>query len=156
MAWHIFGDSSANCKRITKNNSHLTWIRNWFIQNAFTKTFSSWQPRHLVRTKRRFRCWIRPRHRLSDIAFRIPIYVHMRREEKPARCHWMVYCTYNMLNMFRALLSTSSGARDYMCVITAYGVRCLRCWLLEVRCRTAGYAFGMRDVTRATSLIPNA
>jgi hypothetical protein len=30
-----------------------------------------------------------------------------------------------MLNMFRALLCPSSGARDYMCVITAYGVQCL-------------------------------
>jgi len=30
------------------------------------------------------------------------------------------------------------------------------CWLLEVRCRAAGYASGMRDVIRATSLIPNA
>ena len=49
----------------------------------------------------------------------------MRREEKSTRCHWMVYCTYNMLNMFRALLSPSSRARDYMCVITAYGVQCL-------------------------------
>ena len=30
--------------------------------------------------------------------------LHMRREEKPTRCHRMVYFTYNMLNMFRALL----------------------------------------------------
>jgi len=37
----------------------------------------------------------------------------------------MVYCTYNTLNMFRALLCPSSGARGYMCVITAYGVQCL-------------------------------
>ena len=73
------------------------------------------------------------------------------REEKPTRCHWMVYCTYNMLNMFRVLLCPSSEARDYMCVITAYGVRCLGCCLLEVRCRTAGYAFGMRDVARLHS-----
>jgi len=64
----------------------------------------------------------------------------------------MVYCTYNMLNIFRALLCPSSGARDYMCVITAYGVRCLGCWLLEVRYRTAGYAFGMRDVARLSRL----
>ena len=49
----------------------------------------------------------------------------MRREEKPTRYHRMVYCIYNMLNMFRALLCPSSGARDYMCVITAYGVQCL-------------------------------
>ena len=31
----------------------------------------------------------------------------------------------NMLNMFRAILCPSSGARDYTCVITAYGVQCL-------------------------------
>ena len=72
----------------------------------------------------------------------------VRREEKPIRCHWMVYCTYNMPNTFRALLCTSSGAQDYMCVITAYGVQCLGCWLSVVRCRTAGYASGMRDVAR--------
>ena len=48
-----------------------------------------------------------------------------RREEKPTRCHWTLYCTYDMLKMFRALLCPSSGARDYMCVITAYGVQCL-------------------------------
>ena len=37
------------------------------------------------------------------------------REEKPTRCHQMVYCTYNMLSIFRALLCPSSGARD--CVL---------------------------------------
>ena len=47
------------------------------------------------------------------------------REEKPTRCHSMLYCTYDMLNMFRALLCPSSGALDYMCVIAAYGVQCL-------------------------------
>ena len=47
--------------------------------------------------------------------------LHIRREEKPTRCYWIVYCTYNLLNMFRALLCPSSGARDYMCVVTAYG-----------------------------------
>ena len=49
----------------------------------------------------------------------------MRSEEKPTRCHLIVYCTYNTLNIFRALLCPSSGARDYICVITAYGVQCL-------------------------------
>ena len=72
----------------------------------------------------------------------------MRREEKPARCHWMVYCTYYMLNTFRTLSCPSSGARDYMCIIIDYGVRCLGCWLLEVRCWAAGYASGMRNVAR--------
>jgi len=55
-----------------------------------------------------------------------------KKEEKPTRCHRMIYCTYNMLNMFRALLCPSSGARDYMCVITAYGVQCLGCRLSEL------------------------
>ena len=59
----------------------------------------------------------------------VRVSLHMRRQEKPTTCHWMLYCTYDMFNMFRALLCPS-GARDYMCVITAYGVRCLGCWLL--------------------------
>ena len=37
----------------------------------------------------------------------------------------MLYCTYDMFNMFRELLYPSSGALDYMCVIAAYGVQCL-------------------------------
>ena len=49
----------------------------------------------------------------------------VRREEKPTRCHCMLYCTYDTLSMFRALLCPSSEARDYVCVITAYGVQCL-------------------------------
>ena len=51
--------------------------------------------------------------------------LHMRREEKPTRCHCMLYCTYDRLNMFRALLRPSSGALDYMYAIAAYGVQCL-------------------------------
>jgi len=34
----------------------------------------------------------------------------------------MIYCTCSLLNMFRELICPSSGARDYTCVITAYGV----------------------------------
>jgi len=37
----------------------------------------------------------------------------------------MVYCTYNTLSMFRTLICQSSGARDYVRVIKAYGVQCL-------------------------------
>ena len=55
------------------------------------------------------------------------------REEKPARCHWMFYCTYNMFNIFRALLCPSSGAQDYICVITVYGVQ-----YLFAGCRRSG------------------
>jgi len=29
----------------------------------------------------------------------------------------MVNCTYNLLNIFRALICPSSGARDYTCVL---------------------------------------
>ena len=54
----------------------------------------------------------------------------MRREEEiiPTRCHCMLYCTYDKLNMFRALLCPSSGALDYMCVVTAYCVQCCKGW----------------------------
>jgi hypothetical protein len=37
----------------------------------------------------------------------------------------MLYCTYDTLNVFRALLCPSSGALDHMYVIAAYGVQCL-------------------------------
>ena len=47
------------------------------------------------------------------------------REEIPTRCHCMLYCTYDTLNMFRALLCPSSGALDYMYAIAAQGVQCL-------------------------------
>ena len=59
--------------------------------------------------------------------------LHMHREEKPTRCHCMLYCIYDMLNMFRALLCPSSGALDYMYAIAAYGVQCL-----AVGCRGLG------------------
>ena len=34
-------------------------------------------------------------------------------EYEPTRCHLLLYCTSYRLNMFRALLCASSGARDY-------------------------------------------
>ena len=37
----------------------------------------------------------------------------------------MLYCNYDILNVFQALLRPSSGARDYMCAITANGMQCL-------------------------------
>jgi len=49
----------------------------------------------------------------------------MRKEEKSTSCHCMLYCAYDTLNMFRALLCPSSGALDYMYAIAAYGVQCL-------------------------------
>ena len=35
------------------------------------------------------------------------------RMKKPTWCHLLFYCTTYKLNMFRALLCPSSGARDY-------------------------------------------
>jgi hypothetical protein len=65
-----------------------------------------------------------------------------------------------MLNMFRALLCPSSGARDYMCVIAAYGVQCLVAGCRGSGAgqgRAAGYASTKRDVAqRATSLVLDA
>jgi hypothetical protein len=31
-------------------------------------------------------------------------------EEKPTRCHLMIYCSYELFYMFRALICPSSGA----------------------------------------------
>jgi len=71
--------------------------------------------------------------------------------EPPCRCYRILYCTYNLLNMFRVLICPSSGARDYTCVIAACGVQCLGCWWSAVRCRAAGYASGMRESVRQLS-----
>ena len=101
-------------------------------------------------------CYSRKNRRFWTWCLSVRPSLHMPREEKPTRCHWMVYCTYNILNMFRALLWPSSGDRDYMCVITVYSVRCLGCWLLEVRCRAAVYASGMRDVARRVVRHPSS
>jgi len=35
------------------------------------------------------------------------------KNKKPTRCHVLFYCTSYRLNLFRALLCPSSGARDY-------------------------------------------
>ena len=48
--------------------------------------------------------------------------------------------------MFWAFICPSSGARDYTCVIAAYGVWCLGCWCSAVRSRAAGYVSGVREV----------
>jgi len=53
---------------------------------------------------------------------KLTTHLHLRKEQKPTWCYWMLYCTYNLLNMFRPLICPSSGARDYTCVIAAYGV----------------------------------
>jgi len=62
----------------------------------------------------------------GQIGFRLffcrPVYKFKSRGENqldPTKCF---YCTYNLLNMFRALIFPSSGARDYTCVIAACGV----------------------------------
>ena len=38
---------------------------------------------------------------------------YLLKNKKPTRCHLLFYCTSYRLNMFRALLCLSSGARDY-------------------------------------------
>jgi hypothetical protein len=63
----------------------------------------------------------------------------------------MIYCTYNLLNMFWALVCPSPGAQDYTCVITAYGVWRLGCRWSAVRCMAAGYASGMRETAQLSS-----
>ena len=72
--------------------------------------------------------------------------LHMHREEKPTICHCMLYCTYDMLNMFWVLLCPSSGARD--CVLLPPMV--CSAWLLVVegQVQAAGSASRKRDVAR--------
>ena len=68
----------------------------------------------------------------------------------------MLYCTFDMLNMFRALLCPSSRAVDYMCVIAAYGVQCLVAGCRGSGTGQQGVRPGRRmlqDCRRATSLI---
>ena len=60
-----------------------------------------------------------------DVCLSVDRCICVEREKKKTWCHWMLYCTYDMLNMFRAPPCPSSGSQDYMCVITAYGVQCL-------------------------------
>ena len=70
--------------------------------------------------------WLHQRYLMGNKNQNLEERLHdTRGEEKPTRCHWMLYCTYDMLNMFRALICPSPGARDYMCFIAAYGVQCL-------------------------------
>ena len=78
----------------------------------------------------------------------------MRREKEPTRCHCMLYCTYDMLNMFRALLCPSSRALDYMCVCLRLWCAVLGCWLSGVRCRAAGCASRKRDAARLSIPLP--
>jgi len=79
--------------------------------------------------------------------------LHMRREEKPTRCHWMFYCTYNMLNMFRAPMSIIRSSRLYACYCRLW-CAVPGCWLSGFRCRVAGYASRKRDVARLVQRVP--
>ena len=50
---------------------------------------------------------------IDNLMFVGPCVVVITEEYKPTRCHLLFYCTSCRLNMFRALLCPSSGARDY-------------------------------------------
>ena len=77
--------------------------------------------------------------------------LHMRREEKPTRCHWMLYCTYDMLNMFRALLFPSSGAWDCMCVLLPHMV--CSAWLLVVGGQVQGSRLWVQEERCCTTAV---
>ena len=87
--------------------------------------------------------------------------LHIRREEKPIRCHWIVYCIYNMLNIFRVLffMPIIRSSRLYVCY---YRLWCAMPWLLVVGGQVQDSWLGVRDEgrylppSRATSVIPNA
>jgi len=48
---------------------------------------------------------------IDNLMFVGPCVVVITEEYKPTRCHLLFYCTSYRLNMFRALLCPSSGAR---------------------------------------------
>ena len=56
-----------------------------------------------------------------------------QKNKNPTRCHLLFYCNSYRLNMFRALLCPSSGARDYD-IDYHIGVSFLVYCVLEVRC----------------------
>ena len=51
--------------------------------------------------------------KLKYLMFVEPCIIVITEEQKPTRCQLLFYCTSYGLNMFRALLCPSSGARDY-------------------------------------------
>jgi hypothetical protein len=58
-----------------------------------------------------------------------PRIVVMCGEEEPTRCHSVIYCSCELLYMFRVLICPSSGApRLYL----DYNTRCVVPWLLVV------------------------
>jgi len=58
----------------------------------------------------------------------------MRREEKSARCCWMIYCTCNMLNMFWHLYAHHQELETILVLLPHVVCNAL------VKCRAAGYA----------------
>jgi len=56
-------------------------------------------------------CWVMSGLCLNGILFLQLI--GLLKNKKPTRCHLLFYCTSYRLNIFRALLCPSSGARDY-------------------------------------------
>ena len=56
-------------------------------------------------------CYSRKNRRFWTWCLSVRPSLHMPREEKPTRCHCILYGTYDTLNMFRALLCPPSGGR---------------------------------------------
>ena len=70
---------------------------------------------------------------------KLPFNIMGRR--KPTRCYTMFYWTCSLLNVFRAFLGPSLGARNFTAIMTC-GVWFLVAGGRNVRCSTAGYASG--------------
>ena len=87
----------------------------------------------------------------SNLLFDECLSVHRRNKgSKPTRCYTLFYWTCNLLNMFRARLCPSSGARDYTASM-ACGVWFLVAGGRKVRCKAPCYASGVRDAVRLDS-----
>ena len=76
-----------------------------------------------------------------------------KRNKLQNRCYLLFYYTYDILNMFRALLFPSSGDHDYS-AITTLAVRLLGCTWLEIRCRQTGQVSGLQAIICSPETYP--
>jgi len=85
-----------------------------------------------------------------NLMFIGPCIIVITEEWKPTRCHLLFYCTSCRLNMFRALLCPSSGARDYN--VDYHNGRFVL-GLMYVGCGYAGVVSGLQAKARFFSLL---
>ena len=124
------------------NNCTASWIDfqisfwNSWMENSWVLINRGSRDRLLSETK----CWMTgacviscPNHKSKA----------QRREEKPTRCHWMVYFTYNITqHVSGTCMPIIRSSRLYMCY---YRLWCAMPWLLVVGGQVQGSRLCVRD-----------